>query len=209
LLRGQRGVQNLMVDALNRPKGSYADGKYDTLAVSGEHLVSSLDIELQKLGERLMKNKIGSIIAIEPGSGEILSCVSSPGYDPNLMVGRQRGNNYMKLLYDENRPMFVRPIQAEYPPGSVFKVVNALVGQQLGAINDKMIFNCPGGYRYGRRGWMGCTHVHGSVNLQRSISQSCNTYYGYAYANMIDRAGMRPVNGFKRWREAVSKFGIG
>ncbi|HEY1009527.1 MAG: penicillin-binding protein 2 [Daejeonella sp.] len=209
LLRGQRGVQNLMVDALNRPKGHYADGKYDTVAVAGEHMISSLDKELQRLGERLMKNKIGSIVAIEPATGEILSFVSSPGYDPNLMVGRQRGNNYMALLNDKYKPMFVRPIQAEYPPGSIFKVVNALVAQQFGVINDKTLFFCPGGYRYGRRGWMGCTHVHGATDLRRSIQGSCNTYYGYTYARMIDQAGMRPVNAYKRWRNAVSAFGIG
>lgn len=209
LLRGQRGVQNLMVDALNRPKGSYADGKYDTLAISGEHMISSLDKDLQRLGEQLMHNKIGSIVAIEPSTGEILSFVSSPGYDPNLMVGRQRGNNYMALINDKYKPMFVRPIQAEYPPGSIFKVVNALVAQQFGLINDKTFFYCPGGYRYGRRGFMGCTHVHGSVDLKASITESCNTYYGYTYNRMIDHAGMRPVNAFKKWRTAVSAFGIG
>jgi penicillin-binding protein 2 len=209
LLRGQRGVQNLMVDALNRPKGNYADGKYDTVAVSGEHMISSLDKELQKFGEQLMQNKIGSIVAIEPSTGEILSFVSSPGYDPNLMVGRQRGNNYMTLLNDKYKPMFIRPIQAEYPPGSIFKVVNALVAQQFGLINENTYFFCPGGYRYGRRGFMGCTHVHGSINLKNSITESCNTYYGYAYSRMIDFAGMRPVNAFKRWRTAVSAFGIG
>jgi penicillin-binding protein 2 len=209
LLRGQRGVQNLMVDALNRPKGSYADGKYDTIAVSGEYLISSLDLDLQKLGEQLMKNKIGSIVAIEPSTGEILSFVSSPGYDPNLMVGRQRGNNYMALLNDKYKPMFVRPIQAEYPPGSIFKVVNALVAQQFGLINENTYFFCPGGYRYGRRGFMGCTHVHGSIGLKGSITESCNTYYGYTYARMIDQAGMRPVNAYKKWRTAVSAFGIG
>lgn len=209
LLRGQRGVQNLMVDALNRPKGHYADGKYDTLAVAGEHLISSLDKELQKLGEKLMVNKIGSIVAIEPSTGEILSFVSSPGYDPNLMVGRQRGNNYMALLNDTYKPMFVRPIQAEYPPGSIFKVVNALVAQQFGLINDKTFFFCPGGYRYGRRGWMGCTHVHRSIDLRGSIRESCNTYYGHTYTRMIDQAGMRPINAYKRWRNAVSAFGIG
>lgn len=209
LLRGQRGVQNLMVDALNRPKGSYADGKYDTIAVSGEYLISSLDLDLQKFGEQLMKNKIGSIVAIEPSTGEILSFVSSPGYDPNLMVGRQRGNNYMALLNDKYKPMFVRPIQAEYPPGSIFKVVNALVAQQFGLINENTYFFCPGGYRYGRRGFMGCTHVHGSIGLKGSITESCNTYYGYTYARMIDQAGMRPVNAYKKWRTAVSAFGIG
>ena len=209
LLRGQRGVQNLMVDALNRPKGNYADGKYDTVAVSGEHMISSLDKELQKFGEQLMQNKIGSIVAIEPSTGEILSFISSPAYDPNLMVGRKRGNNYMALLNDKYKPMFVRPIQAEYPPGSIFKVVNALVAQQFGLINENTYFSCPGGYRYGRKGFMGCTHVHGSINLKNSITESCNTYYGYTYSRMIDYAGMRPVNGFKKWRKAVSAFGIG
>ena len=209
LLRGQRGVQNLMVDALNRPKGNYADGKYDTVAVAGEYLISSLDLDLQKLGEQLMKNKIGSIVAIEPSTGEILSFVSSPGYDPNLMVGRQRGNNYMALLNDKYKPMFVRPIQAEYPPGSIFKVVNALVAQQFGLINENTFFFCPGGYRYGRKGFMGCTHVHGAIGLKGSITESCNTYYGYTYARMIDQAGMQPVNAFKKWRNAVSAFGIG
>ena len=209
LLRGQRGVQNLMVDALNRPKGNYADGKYDTVAVSGEHMISSLDKELQQFGEQLMQNKIGSIVAIEPSTGEILSFISSPAYDPNLMVGRKRGNNYMALLNDKYKPMFVRPIQAEYPPGSIFKVVNALVAQQFRLINEKTYFLCPGGYRYGRKGFMGCTHVHGSINLKNSITESCNTYYGYAYSKMIDYAGMRPVNGFKKWRKAVSAFGIG
>ena len=209
ILRGQRGVQNLMVDALNRPKGSYADGKYDTVSVAGEHTISSLDKDLQILGERLMKNKIGSIVAIEPSTGEILSFVSSPGYDPNLMVGRQRGNNYMRLLNDKFKPMFVRPIQAEYPPGSIFKVVNALVAQQFGLVNENTFFYCPGGYRYGRSGFMGCTHVHGSIDLKGSIKESCNTYYGYMYSRMIDHSGMRPVNAYKKWRTAVSAFGIG
>ena len=209
LLRGQRGVQNLMVDALNRPKGHFADGKYDTLAVSGERLISSLDKGLQKLGEQLMNNKIGSVVAIEPSTGEILAFISSPGYDPNMMVGRERGNNYMKLLDQPSKPMFIRPIQAEYPPGSIFKVINALVAQQFGLINPQTTYYCPGGYRYGRRGFMGCTHVHGSVDLAGSIEKSCNTYYGYTYNLMIDKSGMRPVNAFKRWREAVSNFGVG
>ena len=114
----------------------------------------------------------------------------------------------MKLLKDPNKPMFIRPIQAEYPPGSIFKVVNALVAQQFGQINPNTTYFCGGGYRFGRR-IMRCTHVHGSVNLEKSIEGSCNTYYGYIYNLMIDRAGMRPVNAYKRWYDAVSKFGIG
>ncbi len=209
LLRGQRGVRNIMVDVHNREQGSFFNGKYDTTAVSGDKLISSLDKKLQMYGEMLMQNKIGSIVAIEPATGEILASISSPSYNPNIMVGRQRGNNYMKLLKDPFKPMFIRPIQAEYPPGSIFKVVNALIAQQFGLISSNTYYNCPGGYRYGRRGFMGCTHVHGTINLTQSIETSCNTYYGYTYARMIDQTGARPVNAYKRWREAVMKFGIG
>ena len=208
LLRGQRGVENLMVDAFNRPKGHFSDGKYDTLAVAGEKLISSLDKGLQKFCERLMHNKIGSIVTIEPATGEILAFVSSPTYDPNMMVGRQRGKNYAILDKDPNKPMFIRPIQAEYPPGSIFKVINALVAQQFGQAKPDTRYFCAGGYRTGRL-VMRCTHVHGSVDLAQSLQFSCNTYYGYTYNRMIDHSGMRPVNAFKKWREAVAKFNIG
>lgn len=209
LLRGQRGVQNLMVDAFNRPKGHFADGHYDTVAVSGDQLISSLDKELQKFGEQLMHNKIGSIVAIEPSTGEILAFVSSPSYNPNLMVGRQRGKNYEILDKNPHKPMFIRPIMAEYPPGSIFKVINALLGQQFGTVTPSTRFYCGGGYNYGGSRPMRCTHVHGSVDLPQSLQYSCNTYYGYIYANMVDRSGMRSVNGFRRWREGVAKFNIG
>ena len=209
LLRGQRGVENLMVDAFNRPKGHFSDGRYDTLAVAGDKLISSLDKDLQKFGEQLMKNKLGSIVAIEPSTGEILAFVSSPTYDPNMMVGRQRSKNSVTLYKDPNKPMFIRPIQAEYPPGSIFKVINALVSQQFGQAKPDTRYFCAGGYRFGRRGLMRCTHVHGSVDLAQSIQYSCNTYYGYVYNRMIDHSGLRPVNAFKKWREAVAKFNIG
>ncbi len=209
LLRGQRGVHNLMVDAFNRPKGHFADGRYDTTAVSGDQLISSLDKELQKFGEQLMNHKIGSIVAIEPSTGEVLAFVSSPTYDPNLMVGRQRGKNYESLDQDPYKPMFIRPIQAEYPPGSIFKVINALLGQQFGLIKPSTSVNCTGGYWYGARRPMKCTHVHGVVDLARSLQVSCNTYYGNVYATIVDHSGMRSVDGFKRWREGVAKFGIG
>lgn len=209
LLRGQRGVQNLMVDAFNRPKGHFMDGKYDTLAVAGDGLVSSLDLKLQKLAEKLMKNKRGSIVAIEPTTGEILAFSSTPSYDPNLMVGRQRGNNYMKLLNDPNKPMFIRPIQAQYPPGSIFKVVSALVAQQAGMIEENTRYNCPGGYSYGGgRGFMRCTHVHGTVDLSAAIHGSCNTYFGHVYARMLDQRKMKANKAYTLWREAIMKFGI-
>lgn len=209
LLRGKRGVQNLMVDAFNRPKGHFMDGQYDTLAVAGEGLVSSLDLQLQKLAEKFMKNKRGAVVAIEPSSGEILAFASTPSYDPNMMVGRERGNNYMALLNDPNKPMFIRPIQAQYPPGSVFKVVSALVAQQFGMINERTVFNCQGGYRYGGgRGLMRCDHVHGSIDLPGAIRGSCNTYFGHTYARMLDQRKMSAAKAYTEWREAIMKFGI-
>jgi len=210
LLRGQRGVKNQLVDAFNRPQGSYADGRFDTLAVAGESLVSSLDKQLQIFAEQLMKNKRGSVVAIEPATGEILAFVSSPSYDPNLMVGRKRGENYAKLAQDPDMPMFIRPIQAQYPPGSIFKVVNALTAQQAGVIDEHTIFNCPGGYSYGGgRGFMRCTHVDGPTGLIKSIQRSCNTYYGHTFARMIDRRGMPAPEAYTLWREATMKFGLG
>lgn len=210
LLRGQRGVRNVMVDALNRPKGSFMDGKYDTLAVAGEGLVSSLDKDLQQFAEKLMENKMGSVVAIEPSTGEILSLVSSPTYDPNLMVGRERGNNYMDLLNNPHKPMFIRPLQAAYPPGSVFKVVSALIAQQAGVINGDTRFNCPGGYRYGGgRAIMRCTSVCGNINLVQSIQRSCNTYYGHVYSRMIDGRGMPGYKAYDLWKTALNDFGLG
>lgn len=208
-LRGKRGLKNLMVDAFNRPKGVFSNGKYDTLAIAGQELTSSLDKNIQKLAEELMKNKIGSVVAIEPGTGEILAFVSSPSYNPNLMTGRERGNNYMKLLNNQHNPLFIRPSQAQYPPGSVFKVVSALVAQQAGLINGQTQYNCQGGYRYGGRGFMGCTHVHGSINLAQSIQTSCNTYYGHIYSGMIDKRGKRSISAYNDWRNSIMKFGIG
>lgn len=208
LIRGTRGVRNQMVDAFSRPKGIFMDGKYDTLAVSGDGLVSSLDKDLQVLAERLMKNKLGSIVAIEPSTGEILTYVSSPGYNPNMMVGRERGNNYMKLLEDPSRPLFNRPIAASYPPGSIFKVVAALTAQQAGVINPQTIFNCPGGY-FVNGARMRCTHVDGPTDLIKSIQKSCNTYYGYVYARMLDSRGVSTPEAYKLWREGLTKFGLG
>ncbi|SEM55043.1 penicillin-binding protein 2 [bacterium A37T11] len=209
LLRGQRGVENVMVDAFNRPKGHFMDGKYDTIAVAGEGLVSSLDKDLQVLGEKLMKNKVGTIVAIEPSTGEILAFVSSPTYDPNSLVGRERGNNLMNLFKDPYNPMFIRPIQAQYPPGSVFKVVSALTAQQAGIARPETTYFCAGGYHYGGGKIMRCTHSHGSTDLYNSIAWSCNTYYGYTYAHMIDSRGMRGSKAYTLWRDAVTKFGIG
>jgi penicillin-binding protein 2 len=162
----------MMVDSRGIPKGSYANGAFDTVARSGERLTSSLDIRLQKLGEKLMQNKLGSIVAIEPSTGEILCYVSSPTYDPNLMVGRERGNNAAKMYQNPYKPFFIRPIQAYYPPGSSFKPLSALIALQEGIITPQTTYFCPGSYQPGH-GKPKCTHAHGLVNLSSAIAGSC------------------------------------
>src|SRR6478752_2229186 len=130
VLRGQKGVTYVLVDSKNRTQGRYKDGLFDTAAIAGQNIELSIDHTLQALGEQLLQNKIGSVVAIEPATGEILALVASPTYDPNLFVGRERGNNYMKLLRDPSKPLFNRPLAAPYPPGSIFKVLMSLTGQQ-------------------------------------------------------------------------------
>jgi penicillin-binding protein 2 len=211
VLRGQRGIKNLMVDSRGVPKGSYANGAYDTVARSGERLTSSLDITLQKMGEKLMKNKLGSIVAIEPSTGEILCYVSSPTYDPNLMVGRERGNNAAKMYSNPYKPFFIRPIQAQYAPGSSFKPLSALIALQEGIINPSETFYCTGNYRAGNR-IVHCNHgeAHGSVNMARAVAESCNGYFSMVFQRIVDRYGVKRTEAnFTAWRNNVMKFGLG
>ena len=211
VLRGQRGVTNMMVDSRNNNKGSYANGTFDTSAVAGERLVSSLDMRIQKLGEDLMRNKVGSIVAIEPSTGEILCFVSSPTYDPNLLVGKERGNNAAELYKDPYKPFFVRPIQASYPPGSSFKPLSALIAMQEGLITPQTTYNCRGYYISGNRR-IKCFHneVHGLVTLSTAIAHSCNGYFDMVFEKLINRNGGKKTDtSFNAWRDKVSKFGLG
>lgn len=209
LLRGKRGVVNMLYDAKNVPKGSYAEGRFDTAAVSGDQLISSLDLKLQKLGEQLMKNKIGSIVAIEPATGEVLAFVSSPNYDPNLMVGRQQGNNYMELLKDPNRVFNIRPIMGYYSPGSSFKPLDALLGLQDGVIDPNMTFNCPGYFKVGNH-TVKCEHVDGNISLRRGLARSCNTYACYVFQKLItQRKYANQHIAYDEWQKKVRKFGLG
>lgn len=209
VLRGQRGVKNMMVDSRGIPKGSYANGAFDTVARSGERLTSSLDIRLQKLGEKLMQNKLGSIVAIEPSTGEILCYVSSPTYDPNLMVGRERGNNAAKMYQNPYKPFFIRPIQAYYPPGSSFKPLSALIALQEGIITPQTTYFCPGSYQPGH-GKPKCTHPHGLVNLSSAIAGSCNGYFAMVFEKLMNYHGPKNTSAtFTDWRTNVTKFGFG
>jgi penicillin-binding protein 2 len=208
-LRGERGVTNMVYDARNVPQGSYAEGKFDTLARSGEKVYSSLDIEIQKLGEELMKNKVGSIVAIEPSTGEVLAFVSSPGYDPNMMVGRSQGNNYMNIFGQPNRPFLNRPISGYYSPGSAFKPLDALIGLQEGVITPDMTFNCPGYYMAGNHK-VKCEHVCGNMSLRRGLARSCNTYACNVFEKlMTQKRFLNSRMAYAEWEKKVRKFGLG
>ncbi len=209
-LRGTKGVQILMRDVHNNIKGSYKDGLYDTAAIKGKDMVSTLDAELQLYAEQLMQNKIGGICAIEPATGEILALVTSPTYDPNLFVGRDFSKNYTVLIQDTiGRPLFNRALQSSYPPGSTFKLMNALIGLQEGVLKPETRYPCAGGYPP-LAGRPKC-HPHASpTDLYGSIATSCNSYYTYVFKSILDnRKYPSQVDGFKAWREFVLSFGVG
>lgn len=207
-LRGKKGVKLFLVDVHNRIKGSFANGEHDTSAVIGSDLTLSIDAELQKYGELLMQHKKGSIVAIEPSTGEILTLISSPGYDPGLLVGRVRSLNYNKLLKDTLKPLFNRALMAKYPPGSTFKLINALIGLQEQVISTRSVFECSHGYHAGRFS-LKCHHS-GSIDFLYSIQASCNAYYCYVFRKILDNRAYRPVSrAYNVWRNYVTSFGLG
>ena len=208
-LRGKKGVNYIMVDVLGRTKGELYEGQYDTAAISGRDLTLSLDIDLQSYGEKLMQGKTGSIVAIRPQTGEILAMVSAPTYDPSLLVGRARSQNFSTLSNDPNKPLFNRAIQAWYPPGSTFKTINALIGLEEGVITPATRYPCSHGYSIGSF-HLGC-HGHASpLDLRQSIQNSCNAYYCYAFREIIDAKKFGSVKvGLDRWKDHLVKFGLG
>ena len=208
-LRGIKGAKYVMVDVHGVEKGRLRGGRMDTAAVSGKDITLSLDIELQEYGERLMQNKKGSIVAIEPSTGEILAMISSPGYDPALLVGRDRSNNYPVLSTDSLFPLFNRAIMSGYPPGSTFKTAVGLIGLQEGVITPSTCFSCQVGY-HARGLSLGC-HVHSSpLDLVHSISNSCNAYYCNVLRLVLDNPSLgSPANGLDRWRDYLLSLGFG
>ncbi|MDR2980362.1 MAG: penicillin-binding protein 2 [Bacteroidales bacterium] len=209
-LRGVKGKRVVLVDVHNREKGRYRDGEEDVMAIPGQPLWSTLDLALQKYGEELMKNKRGSIVAIEPATGEILCIVSSPSYDPNLLVGKNRGKNYAALATDKvNEPLYNRALQAIYPPGSTFKLINGLIAQQEGVLDQNTVYPCPGGYRIGDH-TIGCHHA-GGANLVSAVQVSCNTYFCKAFYNIIsNRKKYATVQeGYQAWKNHVNALGFG
>jgi len=208
VLRGKKGVKIYMVDVHNRIKGSYEDGKFDSIALVGANLTTSIDAKIQEYGESLIKNFKGSIVAIEPSSGEILAMVTSPTYDPNLLVGKQRADNYKILQLDKNKPLFDRAISAMYPPGSTFKTVDALIALQEGLINPQTVFPCNGGFRVGSF-YQKCHHG-GSINFIQSIQGSCNAYYSQVFMRILNDNKFDSIgNAYANWRNHLLDFGIG
>lgn len=209
-LRGTKGMAIKLVDVHNRDQGKFQEGKYDTLAIAGSTLMTTIDINLQKYGERLMKNKIGAIVAIEPSSGEILALISVPTYNPNLLIGRKRSKNYRSLAGNQNKPLFNRAIQGTYPPGSTFKLINGLIALQEGAIKENHIGSCSGdnGYSYGKDKYIGC-HPHKTpINLIEGIEISCNAYFCSIYSRYFEKSKSTNL-AYDKWHKHVSSFGIG
>ncbi len=207
-LRGEKGMKMVLVDVLNRPQGSFDNGKHDTLAVHGKNITTTLDIKLQEYSEHLMQNKIGAIVAIEPNSGEILTLVSSPNYNPKKMTGRQRSKNYSFLYNDINKPLFNRALNGTYPPASPLKIVNSLIFLQEKSLNKNQYIACNKGFLYGNNKIMRCHEHSNLVNLESAIAVSCNTYFCNTWESFFDKYNS-VYEGYDVWKEHVKSFGFG
>ena len=208
-LRGEKGKEVLLRDAHGRIKGRYLDGAMDVAPVPGKNLTLSLDIELQQLAERLLQNKIGSVVAIEPATGEVLCMASSPTFDPQILVGRQRGENHRLLSKDKQKPLLNRAIQGTYPPGSTFKTSQALTYLQEGIITPETSFPCSMGFRF-KGLHVGC-HAHSSPTaLIPSLATSCNSYFCWGLYRMIgsEKFGSSQ-EAFTRWKDHMVSMGFG
>lgn len=210
-LRGRKGVEILLRDSRGRIKGRYKDGEEDTPPVAGTNVKLTIDIDLQRAGEQLLYGKVGSIVAIEPQTGEILALVTNPNYDPSILVGRERSKGYNSLVNNPTKPLMNRATQATYSPGSTFKPIQALVALQLGGITEHTRFGCSGQSSTPIR----CTHAHGSpVSLLNAIEQSCNPYFWHAFRSTVEKNGYGEKNlnfkgNYQEWVEAMHSFGLG
>ena len=212
-LRGKKGVKYLQRDHFNKIIGSYKDGIFDTIPVDGKDLTLTLDNKLQLYGEALMAGKRGGIVAIEPSSGEILSLITMPSYNPNLMVGRERSKNSVIFFSDSiNKPMYDKSLLAQYAPGSPFKIVQGLVGLQEEIITPTTSFRCFHGYKYGARNseFMGC-HCgiyNKPIQLRQGLAKSCNSYFSNVYRKIIEKYPTAS-EGMNVWSKHMRSFGLG
>jgi len=209
-LRGLKGVSYFEKDNFNRTTGSYKEGIYDTLLKPAKNINLTIDSNLQVYGDSLMINKFGSIIAIEPESGEILSLINAPSFDPNLLIGRERSTNYLKLKNDTiGKPLFDRGLQGMYPPGSTFKLINGLIALQEDIITPSTKILCNAGHFYSNKRFMKCHCKPGTYNdLNKAIYNSCNTYFATIYKKTIDKYS-NSKQGIDNWKNHVNSFGLG
>lgn len=206
-LRGKRGIRFKLHNVKGVEKGSFKNGEFDTLSVPGQNLVSSIDLDLQQYGEFLMKGKAGSIVAIEPSSGEILSLVSGPSYDPNLLTGKFYSSNFVLISNDTNKPLFNRPLMAQYRPGSIFKIAQAMVALEMGVINPDTRIRCD-------RSIINCHGAHTNEDLRGAITNSCNPYFHNVLRRMLNKgASNNPYEdtriGLEDWNKHITSFGFG
>ncbi len=210
ILRGGKGIRYLLKDNIGRVVGPYRDGQLDSVANPGKDLVSSIDIELQSYGEYLLENKIGSIVAIEPKTGEILAMVTSPSYDPKILtIGKERSKNFAALNFDTLKPLFDRSVSAQYPPGSILKPVLGLVAMQDGLWDEGNGVPCYHGYIYGRQRVKCHGHTYPG-NMSTALKHSCNAYFITIYRKIVDRYGYSSARaGLDSLNKSLSKFGLG
>ncbi len=209
-LRGTKGIKKILKDNVGREVGPYQNGNQDKPATSGIDIQTTIDLELQQYGEWLMQNKIGSIVAIEPQTGEILAMISTPSYDPNLLtINKSRGKAYTQLFQDTLNPFFDRSVMAQYPPGSIFKTVVALVAMQEGLLNPERGISCKAGYFYNGRRW-GCHEHTYCYNVSKALEHSCNAYFFTVVRDIIDQEGFKkPHEGLRKFNSYLEEFGLG
>ena len=207
-LRGQKGYHIYLRDSKNRLQTRYKDGELDVDAIPGKDIVTTIDAPLQQYGQELMKGKAGSVVAIEPKTGEILAMVSSPGIDVDILA--DIGKHYSELTRNKYKPMFNRTTQASYPPGSVFKLVNGLIGLQEGVLDTKMAYPCYKGYQYSGNHKLGCHNHRSPLILQDAVMMSCNAFFCYVLKNVLENPKYHSLSdAFDVWREYVLSFGFG
>ncbi len=207
-LRGKKGYHIYLRNSRNQIKSRYKDGAMDKEAVPGKDIMTTIDAELQQYGQTLMQNKVGSVVAIEPSSGEILAMVSSPGIDVEMLS--DIGKYYKQIVSDPHKPMFNRAVQAPYPPGSVFKLINGLVGLQEGVLKPEYQYPCHGGYYYGRGSKLGCHNHKSPLDLEEAVMMSCNAYFCFVMKNVIENKDFKgPGEALDKWHEYVESFGFG
>ena len=206
-LRGEKGYAIFLRNSRNKIESRYRDGEMDKEAIPGNDITTTIDADLQKYGQMLMQNKVGSLVAIEPSSGEILTLVSSPGIDVDVLA--DFGSHYNEILNDPYKPMFNRAVQAPYPPGSVFKLVNGLIGLQEGVLTPETEYPCSMGYHFGRNK-LGCHDHRSPLDLEESIMMSCNAYYCYVLRSILENGRYSSIaEALDKWNEYVKSFGFG